>query len=144
MRNPLLTAAVCLFLCTTGCGDATPGRSVEIYGRFSNEIVHLPSGDSLEYQARIPVRVPEGPGAVYMYYPFAPMDDTVRLKRIALDLFRSIRPGLDSASVAFVVMRAVDKRAADRVGVYEIKQYGVVVRRRAQGWSLLEDTVLIR
>jgi hypothetical protein len=65
------------------------------------------------------------------YHPFAGLVDSAQLERTAAALFRQMR--LDTVTAPAVVLRAVDRRAADRTGVYTLRQYGVLLVRGADG-----------
>lgn len=112
------------------------------YGRLADSVLRLPSGDSVEFQATGPAVVPGQPtGALVTYYPFGAGDDTLRLRAVALEFFRALRPRLRGAP-PFVVMRAVDVRAADRqrVGTYTMHNFGVVIEHRGDGrWYVLGE-----
>ena len=117
-----------------GCGGGT------VYANLSERVVQLPTGDSVEFQATGPLVIPEaGTGLLVTYYPFQPFDDTLRLRATAVALFRELRPRLDSAPPPFVGLRAVDRRAAERMraGTYAMRTFGVIVERRPDGrWYL--------
>ena len=134
-----------LVLVSIGCntsGEASTGK-VTIYGRLSDSVVRLPSGDSLEFQATGPAVVQSGPpGLLVTYRPFVPISDTARVRQVALGLFRTLEPRLAS-NAPFVALRAVDRSAAERrrVGLYDMHSFGVVIERRADGrWYPLDES----
>jgi hypothetical protein len=120
-----------------------PGYVTE-YTNLSDSVVHLPTGDSIEFQATGPAEVPNSlPGLMITYYPFFPIADTARVKSAALALFHAVRARAAGAPPPpFVVLRAVDRRAAERRGVYQQQVFGVVLERRSDGrWYVLGERV---
>ena len=112
------------------------------YANLSDSVVHLPTGDSLEFQATGPAEVPDRPpGLMITYHPFFPIADTARVKSAALALFRAVRERAGGTPPPpFVVLRAVGRRAAERRGTYEQQVFGVVLERRPDGrWYVLGE-----
>jgi hypothetical protein len=122
---------------------ARRGGYVTEYTHLSDSVVHLPTGDSIEFQATGPAEVPNSPpGLMITYHPFFPIADTARVKSAALALFRAVRERAGGAPPPpFVVLRAVGRRAAERRGpYYEQQVFGVVLERRADGrWYVLGE-----
>jgi hypothetical protein len=133
--GPLLAVAAVAVACGREESAAAGGGLTTTYGRLSDSVVRLPSGDSVEFQATGPAIVDSGPpGLLVTYFPFSGLTDTLRVRAVALEFFRVLRPRI-YGEPAFVAMRAVDVRAADRqrVGLYTLHSYGVVVERRGDG-----------
>ena len=118
-----------------------------MYIHLSDSIVLLPNGDSLEFQATGPAIVPNRPhGLLVTYYPFADLADTIRLRSIAFEFFRTLMPRLQPPP-EWIVMRAVNVRALRRNqgGLYPMRAYGVVLERRSDGyWYPMNESQPIR
>ena len=113
------------------CGS---GTTVTLAGHLTDSVVHLKSGDSVEFQSTGPAVVPTGTGLVVTYRPYFSLDDTARVRGVALEFFWALLPRI-TTSPPFVVMRAIDVPAARRNqgGYYEIHTFGVVLERHADG-----------
>lgn len=143
MRSPGIRVglAFVLALASAACGRGESaavrggGALTTTYGQLSDSVVRLPSGDSVEFQGTGSAVVDGAPpGLLVTYFPFAGLADTVRVRAIAIELFRLLRPRIGGGP-AFVAMRAVDVRAADRQrgGLYTLRSYGVVIERGKDG-----------
>jgi hypothetical protein len=114
------------------------------YGHLADSVVHLPGGDSLEFQATGPAVVPtSAPGLMITYHPYFSLADTARVRTLALAFFESLLPHLGDTP-PFVVLRAVDVPAARRNqgGVYHLNAFGVVLEQHRDGrWYCLHESV---
>ncbi len=104
-------------------------------------MIRLASGDSVLFVATGPYLEPQGDtGMMYEYHPFIPMQDTLRLRAQALDLWKVVKPRADSLKSAFVVLLATTRYTELR-GVpqpHAVSNYGFVIERRGDGrWYLL-------
>jgi hypothetical protein len=126
-----------------GGRDSSGGR-VASAERQAARIVHLPTGDSVEIQASGPVVVPNKPiGLIVEYHPFFDIGDTARVYAVALALFGTIEPGL-THNPPWVVLKAVDRSAAERRGVHMVRSFGVVLQHGADSlWYRLHDAAEI-
>ena len=118
------------------------GAYSSVSTRLSDSIVRLESGDSVEFQATGTASIPNSPsGMLITYHPFVDIADTARIETIALNLFRRLQPQLRDSSPPFVVLRAVDQPASvrNRIGFYQMKNFGVVLEHRADGKWYLPD-----
>jgi hypothetical protein len=142
MKRTLIIATTCLAL--FGCKKATPKGT--LFGKVDDRIVHLPSGDSIEWQLTLPASVKGSPpGILVEFYPFQSIGDTVALRSTALALFPIAIRELSSGSPNFLVLRAVSLRARDRKGFYHIHNYGFVFDHRSDGhWYRLNDSIPLR
>jgi hypothetical protein len=111
-------------------------------GPLWDRIVHLPSGDSVQVQSSIPAVVPNAPtGLLLTFHPFFPLTDSARVRAVAVALFQGMLAHTDTALPPFVVLRAVDKSSAERIGAYRMSAFGVVLERHADGvWYFLNET----
>ena len=132
--------------CARGESASSGGLYTTRYGHLADSVVHLQSGDSLEFQATGAATVDSGPpGLMVTYFPFAGLSDTSRVRSVALEFFRQLRPHM-FGNPAFVVMRAVDVRASVRqqTGLYSMHTYGVVIEKRADGrWYPMGEAVAV-
>ena len=140
---PLRSVAVAaiIFATSVGCrGDTT----VTAYTHLSDTVVHLSTGDSVEFQATGPAVVPnKAPGLLVTFRPYFTLGDTVRVRAAAIAFFQTLPPSM-TADPAFVVMRAVDVPAARRNkgGYYDLKTFGVVLERHGDGrWYGYQDSI---
>ena len=143
--NRLLNTLL-LFTVSWANGSESSGGKVAVTGQQAAPIVLLPTGDSVEIHASGPAVVPEKPpGLVVTYHPFFSIDDTVRTRTVALALFRTIEPRLDPKP-PFVVLKAVDRSAAERSGpgFYSMHSFGVVLDHGPDGrWYPLGESTPI-
>ncbi len=119
------------------------GSATYHYFQLSDSIVHLATGDSIEWQSAGPTVVTGKPaGLLVTYYPFFDLSDTTRVVRTALAFFASLRSKFEAEEPPFVVLRAVSLRAAERNGMYGMQAFGVVVQKRSDGrWYQLDDSI---
>ena len=140
---PLRTTAVVAMIVVTSAG-CRRDTTVTAYTHLSDTIVHLSTGDSLEFQATGPAVVPnKAPGLMVTFHPYFALSDTVRVRAAAIAFFQTLPPQM-TADPRFVVMRAVDVPAARRNkgGYYDLKSFGVVLERRSDGrWYGLKESV---
>lgn len=124
----LLPGAALVLLGLYGC---SPGED----RRASGGLVHLPSGDSIEVVGVGPAVVPgRPPGLLFTFHPFQPVSDTVRIRRLAEEIWRvRVKPQLPLPPPGFVVLQATSRRAGPVVGVIQAVTYGVVLERREDG-----------
>ena len=149
-----LTAAACT---PESAGDATLAGKAErmespgggyttVVGSLSDSIVHLATGDSIEWQSAGPAQVAGQPeGLLVTYHPYFELADTARVRRTAVAFFNALRPKLVDREPPFVVLRAVSLRSAERNGPTPLRAYGVVLERRVDGqWYRLGDSTALR
>ena len=119
---------------------ATP--NTQVFGQLSSDTVRLFNGDSVEYQLTLPAVIAGQPqGRMYVYYPFRDLSDSARLRKIALGVFQHFWGEIESSPPPFVVLRAVNLPTAQRKGFYDMRQYGFVIDRRADGhWYFLGES----
>jgi hypothetical protein len=128
----------------TESGAGRTDRSATFqYFQLSDSIVHLATGDSIEWQSAGPAVVTGQPaGLLVTYYPFFDLSDTTRVVRTALAFFTRLRSKFEAEEPPFVVLRAVSLRAARRKGMYGMHAFGVVVQKRVDGrWYQLDDSI---
>jgi hypothetical protein len=129
---------------TDSMASAGGGYTTTVTGALSDSIVHLAAGDSLEFQSFGPAQVTGQPeGLLVTYHPFVSMSDSVRIRRVAIVFFDSLRTKFRYGEPPFVVMRAVDLRASERMGALRVPMhaYGLVLEKRADGrWYGLHET----
>jgi hypothetical protein len=121
------------------CDRAT--AKTTMYSSLSERVVHLAGGDSVEWQATLPVVATDAPPAVLIeFYPFTP-PDTAELRRVAIELLPVVVRELPPPVQDVVILRAVSLPTAQRVGKYSLQTFGVVFERRTNGrWYLLHET----
>ena len=102
--------------------------------------MHFPSGDSISILGSGPAVVANrSTGILVDYNPYLSLNDTVALKREALELWSVLRPHVDSAAATFVVLRAIG-RAPELVGYQTERAYGLLIEKRTDGkWYLLRE-----
>jgi hypothetical protein len=115
-------------------------------GALSDSIVHLANADSIEWQSFGLAQAPGRPdGLIITYHPFFALQDTGRVIRIALVLFDSLRKHFVGGEPPFVVLRAIDLRAAERTTDRKLRAYGVVIEKRTDGhWYRLGEASPVR
>ena len=108
----------------------------------SQRVVSLPSGDSVAVISAGPAMVPNKPtGFIVKFYPYRSLDDTLQLKRQALELRRILRPMLDSTKAPWIVLQATDQKPGPHFGFFHVTNYGFVFEERADGkWYFLHAT----
>lgn len=101
----------------------------------SNGIIHLPSGDSVEMVAIGEAVVPDRPpGLLITYHAFFPPEDTVRVQRVAAELWRArVKWQLSSPAPGFVVLQATSRRAGPTKQLERATTYGIVLERGEDG-----------
>lgn len=125
-------ATLGLLVALFGCDRAT-SRTTTYHGMEAC-IVHLPSGDSVEWQATLAAQADNAPpGVLVEFYPFRSLADSEALHREALGFFDIAYPELRPRKPGFIVLRAVDLRTAQRTGIYRLNNFGFVFERRADG-----------
>ena len=132
-RVPVLFAAV--VLSTSGCSHDSAEKVKE------QAVFHLPSGDSIEVVGIGPAVVPDRTaGLLFTFYPFVPIADTVRIRRVAAELWRvRVKSQLPAPPPSFVVLQATSRRAGPINGIARFENYGIVLERRADGnWYYLK------
>ena len=141
--HPRLVSALAVAALCHGQLLAAQSSSVEVATQFGDSVIHLPSGDSIEFQATGPAMVPnEAPGLLVTFYPFFAFQDSSRVRGSALAFLQMLLPILPERP-SWVVMRAVNVPAArrNRGSYYPIKAFGVVVEYHKDGrWYELQDT----
>jgi hypothetical protein len=137
-----LVAVLLLASCTNIARD---DLASERYDAFSQEIVYLADGDSVELQSKVPAVIPGEPdGLMVVFHPFHPFDDENRLRELSVALFRTMKTELSDGEYPFVVFRAVDRSAAERSGLHRVRYFGTVIERREDTqWYLLGGAVPI-
>jgi hypothetical protein len=135
MNSSVSLLVAILSSCLLAIGCATPRG--EVYEKFTHDIRHLGPADSVEIQAIIPAVVQgQEPGTMVVFFPFRPLSDTLALRQTAVALLHSMRADFDSSRAPFVVLRAVNLRAASRTGAYQIENVGFVFQRVKGNWVL--------
>lgn len=136
MRIPYILA-VSIALASTSC---QPSRVL----RESEQVVHFTSSDSVLLVATGPIFSPNGDtGFMYEYHPYVSFDDTARLHRQALQLWRTVKPRAESLRAPFVVLRATTRLTEGRsLGISYFRNLGFVFEKRSNGiWYALYDSV---
>jgi hypothetical protein len=113
-----------------------------VLGAQAAAVQHLPSGDSIAITASGPATVPNQPtGLLVRFYPYSTLGDTNHLRDLAVQLWRSLRPRLDSLAIPWLVLQATDQTPEPHVGFWHVENYGFVVERRSDGrWYFLHQT----
>ncbi len=108
----------------------------------SQAIRHLSPEDSIAIIATGPASVPDQPLGLHIrFYPYGSLDDTTRLRRLALELWHQVQRQVDSAGTLWVVLQATDQTPEPHTGYWPVRNYGFVVQKRADGkWYLLHET----
>lgn len=127
---------------TSAGGGYTTTRT----GPLSDSIVHLAGGDSVEWQSFGPLTITGRPeGLLVTYHPFFALSDTEHVRRTALSFFDSLRTKFTNGEPPYIVLRAINLRAAQRDSGRRSSAYGVVLERRTDGlWYSLDDSIPIR
>ncbi len=104
-------------------------------------ILHFPSRDSVEFISAGPMYLATGqPGFMIAFHPFQALDDSIRLRALAGEIWRWLRPQLDSTP-SFVVLQATSARAHPTFGVQVAHGQNLVLERRADGkWYFVDET----
>jgi hypothetical protein len=120
-------------LTSLSCDRATPTTTTR-RGPLSHRVVHLATGDSVEWQQTLPALVDDyPPGVLVEFYPFTTTADTAILRGKARALLPLVVPEVEARQPAFIVLRAVDLPAAKRVGIYRLMNLGTVFEKRGDG-----------
>ena len=110
------------------------GYTTTITGRLSDTVVRLGTDDSVEWQSSGPAQVTgKADGLLVTFYPFFDIADTIRVRRIAMVFFDSLRTRFPSDGPRMVVMRAVNLRAREREQSPYLKAFGVVLENDGHG-----------
>ena len=120
-------AGLAVVVLASACERAQPVRPL---------IVRLESGDSVELVGWSRAVVPNEPeGLLLGYRPFASMEDTLGLQRIAVALWRTYARTLaEQSEVSWVVLQARSRPATGAAApVVTNSTYGVVLDRGADG-----------
>src|SRR3989442_14620749 len=98
------------------------------------KVLRLPSGDSVEFVTTGPILFGDGTrGVVVQYHPFVPVEESPRLTSIATQLWRWLRPHIDSNPPPVVVLMATTGRAHSGPGVRLLHNFNHVIEHRADG-----------
>jgi hypothetical protein len=96
-------------------------------------ILRLRPEDSVELIRSGPLKMPNGQqGFYFVFHPFQSMEDSVESRAVADEIWRWLRPQLDSAR-SFVVLEATAQRASPSWGIRSPMRRFFVVRRRLDG-----------
>lgn len=99
-------------------------------------IAHLPSGDSVQLLEQSAAVVPGEPsGLLIGYHPFVPLEDTVRMQQIAVEVWHAIaQDEVEERGATWVVLQARSAPVSGIApGMKMVATYGVVLERRADG-----------
>src|SRR2546427_101899 len=104
-------------------------------------MLRFASGDSVELITSGPIQLASGTtGLVLQYHPFVPVEESSQLKKIATQLWRWLRPKIDTNPPPFVVLTATTGRANPPPGLRKLQNYNYVVERRADGqWYFTKE-----
>jgi len=123
----------------------TPTLSVGQTPR-ADGMLRLQSGDSVELIMSAPLRLATGvTGLGVQYHPFIAVTESPELKALATQLWRWLRPQIDSNPPPFVVLMATTGRAHPAPGVRQLQNFNYVVERRSdKKWYFSTDTLPLR
>src|SRR5207245_5245131 len=100
----------------------------------SDGMLRLQSGDSVELIKSGPFRLATGvTGMGVQYHPFLAVTESRQLKDLATQLWRWLRPKLDTNPPPFVVLMATTDRAQPIPGVAQVETFHYVAQRRSAG-----------
>ena len=111
------------------------GISALAVAQVPSNVLTFSSGDSVELIRQGPIVLATGVvGWNVDYHPFVPVEDTVRLRAVAGQLWAWLRPQLDSTRPhAFVVLSSTTLRARPTFGISQGHGYRFVLEPRSDG-----------
>jgi hypothetical protein len=106
-------------------------------------ILRFATGDSVEVVQSGPLRLATGEtGLAFKYHPFVAVKESPRLKAVATQLWRWLKPQLDGNPPPFVVLMATTARAHPATGVSTSNEFNYVLERRKDGkWYFGNDSL---
>jgi hypothetical protein len=130
MRAPLETLSSALLLVAA----TAPGPLA------AQQIVRLPSGDSVTILSAGPAMAPNGPvGLLVRFAPFDPAFDSVKVEEQARRLFQVYLGKIDSSGINLLVLQALPRPSAARRDLLPLRGYRLVFRKHPDGRWYLDD-----
>ena len=108
----------------------------------AQEVIHLPSGDTVAILAVTQIRAPNRPpGLLIRFYPYTSLADTIHLRKLALSLRQTLRPKIEATGVPWLVLQATDQTPGPHLGIIRGENYGFVLEKRSNGkWYFLDGS----
>jgi len=108
----------------------------------SQPLVRFASGDSVELIKSGPIYLATGQaGFLISFQPFVAIEDTLKLRVVAGEVWTWLRPHLDSNPPPFAVLQATTARSRPTLGIQQAHGYNFVVERHADGkWYFVNET----
>ena len=112
---------------------------------FAQGPIRLASGDSIAIIARGPIVGADGRGLLVRFYPYSSLNDTLRLQRLALQLWTIVRRDISASGVSWAALQATNQTPGPHVGVWSIENYGFLFERRSDGkWYLSGSSTALK
>jgi len=146
MKMMMRGSSSCILALLLACGiESCEGRR-QMGAIYETEVIRLESGDSVRILTSSGVALKDGRhGQLIEFYPFIGLEDTLRLKRVARELWPHVYSALDLTEIQFVALRATTRASNPTIGATTFKWYGVVAERDGNGrWRLAGDSLPLR